>query len=131
MEEDILNYSSTVMLRETPCSVYIYLHEAFRALRAHLLFKLWTCSFCLHFKTKKKILRIFKTKIADFQEFNFFTKLKTFKTHFFLSFINLSCGHVMSHKKFGPDQFSRFDVYWIQTNRHPNRQAKFTFTSLF
>ena len=37
----------------------------------------------------------------------------------------------MSHKKFGPDRFSRFDVYWIQTNRHPNkqtdRQAKFIY----
>ena len=31
----------------------------------------------------------------------------------------------MSHKKFGPDQFSRFDVYWIQTNKQTNRQAKF------
>ena len=29
----------------------------------------------------------------------------------------------MSHKKFGPDRFSRFDVYWIQTNR----QAKFIY----
>jgi len=29
----------------------------------------------------------------------------------------------MSHKKFGPDRFSRFDVYWIQTDRHPNRQT--------
>ena len=30
---------------------------------------------------------------------------------------------MMSHKKFGPDRFSRFDVYWIQTNR----QAKFIY----
>jgi len=34
----------------------------------------------------------------------------------------------MSHKKIGPDQFSRFDVYWIQTNKQTNtktdRQAK-------
>ena len=63
------------------------------------------------------------------KEENFLTKLKTFKTHFlkFLSFINLPCGHVMFHKKFGPDRFSRFDVYWIQTNKqtpkHPNRQT--------
>ena len=35
----------------------------------------------------------------------------------------LPCGHVMSHKKFGPDRFSRFDVYWIQTDR----QAKFIY----
>ena len=41
----------------------------------------------------------------------------------------------MPHKKFGPDRFSRFDVYWIQTNRHPdrqtNRQAKFLYRYLF
>ena len=24
-------------------------------------------------------------------------------------------GHVRSHTKFGPNRFSRFDVYWIQT----------------
>ena len=37
----------------------------------------------------------------------------------------------MSHKKFGPDRFSRFDVYWIQTNKQTNkqtdRQAKFIY----
>ena len=35
----------------------------------------------------------------------------------------------MSLKKFGPDRFSRFDVYWIQTNKQTDkqtdRQAKF------
>ena len=29
----------------------------------------------------------------------------------------------MSHKKFGPDRFSRFDVYWIQTDRQTDRQT--------
>ena len=29
----------------------------------------------------------------------------------------------MSHKKFGPDRYSRFEVYWIQTDR----QAKFIY----
>ena len=29
----------------------------------------------------------------------------------------------MSHKKFRPDRFSRFDVYWIQTNRQTDRQT--------
>ena len=29
----------------------------------------------------------------------------------------------MSHKKFGPDRFSRFDVYWIKTNRQTDRQT--------
>ena len=37
----------------------------------------------------------------------------------------------MSHKKFGPDRFSRFDVHWIQTDRQTNtitdRQAKFIY----
>ena len=41
----------------------------------------------------------------------------------YISFVNLPCGHVMSHKKFGPDRFSRFDVYWIQTNKQTNKQT--------
>ena len=51
---------------------------------------------------------------------------KTFKLKFlkFWSFISLPWGHVMPHPKFGPDQFSRFDVYWIQTNRQTPGQAK-------
>ena len=28
----------------------------------------------------------------------------------------------MSHAKFGPDRFSRFDVYWIQTNKQSNKK---------
>ena len=27
----------------------------------------------------------------------------------------------MSHKKFGPDRFSRFVVYWIQTDRQTDK----------
>ena len=27
----------------------------------------------------------------------------------------------MTHKKFGPDRFSRFDVYWIQTNKQTDK----------
>jgi len=29
----------------------------------------------------------------------------------------------MSHKKFGPDRFSRFDVYWIQTYTQTDNQT--------
>ena len=29
-----------------------------------------------------------------------------------------------SHKKNGPDRFSRFDVYWIQIKKQTDRQAK-------
>ena len=41
------------------------------------------------------------------------------------SSIHLPWGHARSHKKFGPDRFSRFDVYWIQTNKQTDTQAKF------
>ena len=29
---------------------------------------------------------------------------------------------MMSHKKFGPDRFSRFDVYWAQMDRQTDKQ---------
>jgi len=29
----------------------------------------------------------------------------------------------MPHKKFGPDRISRFDVYWIQTDRQTDKQT--------
>ena len=29
----------------------------------------------------------------------------------------------MTHKKFGPDWFSRFDVHWIQTDKQTDRQT--------
>ena len=46
------------------------LYWAFRALRAHLLFKLWTFSLCVHFKTKtKKSSRISWKNFGDFEIF--------------------------------------------------------------
>ena len=30
-----------------------------------------------------------------------------------------------SHVKFGTDRFGCFDVYWIQTNRHPDKGSKY------
>ena len=38
-------------------------------------------------KKEEKNFADFMKKIADFQEFDFFTKLKTFKTHFLKVFI--------------------------------------------
>ena len=67
-------------------------------------------------KQNKNNSRIFTKNLVDFDGDKY---LK------FWSFINLPCSHVRSHKKFGPDWFSRFDVYWIQTNRQTDRQAKF------
>ena len=37
--------------------------------------------------------------------------------------INLPWGHVMSHKKFGLDRFSRCDVYWIQIDKQTDKQS--------
>ena len=78
---------------------------------------------------RKRFCGFLKKKSRILNNFNLFTKLKTFKTHFFKILIILkpSCGHVMSHKKIGPDQFSRFGVYWIQTNR----QAKFIYRYVY
>ena len=42
----------------------------------------------------------------------------------------LGWGHVRSHTKFGPDRFSRFDVYWTQTDGHPNRQVKYIYIKI-
>ena len=39
----------------------------------------------------------------------------------FNKFMKLPWGQVMSHKKFGSDRFSRFDFYWIQTNRQTSQ----------
>ena len=67
-------------------------------------------------------MRIFKKKIADFQEIRFFTKLKTFKTHFFICIIHKpSLWSRDVPQKIGPDRFSRFDVYWIQTNKQTDK----------
>jgi len=30
---------------------------------------------------------------------------------------------VKSHTKFGPDEFSRYDVYWIQTDRQTVKES--------
>jgi len=74
------------------------------------------------YNKEEKMLRIFKKKIADFQEFNFFLQNYKPLKHIF-SLINLLCGLVMSHKKFGPDRLSLFDVYWAQTDRQTPKQT--------
>ena len=38
-----------------------------------------------------------------------------------------SQGHVRSHKNVMSDRFSRFGVYWIQTNKQTPRQAKYAY----
>ena len=41
-------------------------------------------------------------------------------------FINLPWDRGRSHKKFGPDRFFPFDVYWMQTDRQTDRQTRNT-----
>ena len=43
------------------------------------------------------------------------------------AFINFPWGHARSHKKFGPERFSRFDIYWIKTNKKADRQANYIY----
>ena len=68
--------------------------------------------------TKKQTkIRVFYKE--NFVDFHYFQKLNFVKGNFLKirSFINVPWGHRMSQTKFGPDRFSRFDGYWIQTNR--------------
>ena len=48
------------------------------------------------------------------------------KNFVILSIHYSSLGSCEAHTKLGPDQFSRFDVYWFQTDRqtprHPDKQ---------
>ena len=57
----------------------------------------------------KKIRRFLKN-------FKFYNK-KTYKQFFLiLTIYKPSLRSRDFHQKFGPDRFSRFDVYWVQTN---------------
>ena len=80
-------------------------------------------SLCLRCKTKtNKIFGgCYKKNFVDLQNFQNpnFVRGKFWKIR---SSIKLSLGYVRSQTKFGPDRFSRFDVYWIQTNKHPDKQ---------
>ena len=52
-------------------------------------------------------------KLGDFRKNRGFSKFNEngICRRQILEILNLSCGHVRSHTKFGPDRFSRFDVY--------------------
>ena len=63
-------------------------------------------------KIISRIFKIFKNKIL--MEANFL-KIR--------SSINFPWGLARSQNKFGHDRFSRFDLYWIQTNRQTDGQT--------
>ena len=55
----------------------------------------------------------------DFQNL---TKIKIFwRPLFEIPSITFPGGHVRPRIKLGPDRFSRFDAYWIQTNRQTRK----------
>ena len=62
----------------------------------------------------------------DFQYFQ--------ESNFVKGSINLPWGHVSSHKKIGPDGFSRLKFFWIQTiklaSEHRDRQLKYMGSTL-
>ena len=67
-------------------------------------------------------------KVRGFKKNAHFPKVSKIKKnwHKFLSFwasINLPWGHLWSHTKFGHYRLSCFYVYWIQTDRHPDKQS--------
>ena len=65
------------------------------------------------------------TKTKNFADFKiFFLQKWNFDGGKFLkicSSINLSWGQARCHNKFAPDRFSRFDIYWIQTDRQTDK----------
>ena len=93
---------------------------AFRVLRASfpvnnfgLQLLLWKSIILKHFK----ILADFSFRIGALGKKNP-TIFQDFFTLQIWYSINLPWGHVRSHTKCRPDQFSHFDVYRLQTNRH-------------
>ena len=102
---------------------FLYLQEVLRPLRASFFvnnFSFWL------FPLKSAILNKFIQFWRIFNKKCISTIFRNFLFQFWCS-INLSWGHVRSLVKFGPDWFSRFDVYCIQTkktttkNRHPDK----------
>ena len=97
-----------------------YNYKALRTLRAHLLFRFWTFSLCVHCKrkTNQKFHGI-KKNFVDFQNF----QESNFVTGKFLkirSSLNFPWSHVRSHKSFKPDRFSRL----LKTN---DSQSKYIY----
>jgi len=99
----------------------LFLHEAqtrknrfLRYFKLNCLNKYYKTSLSVHFAPSSisivNICGFYKKKIGGFQNFpkSNFVRSKFLKNR---SSLNLPCGHARSHLKFGPDRFSRFDVY--------------------
>ena len=90
-----------IQLKDSLENLKLFTWNAFMALRAHLLFKLWICSLCVHLKTKtKKSSRILWKKVVDFEnllEIKFCSQISLKKVRGFFCnlYINLACLFVM------------------------------------
>ena len=60
----------------------------------------------------------------------YFQKIKFCKMQIFEN-QSIPWGHVRSHKKILPDRFSRFDVYWIETNRQTDKPNLYIEENMF
>ena len=91
-------------------------------LRAHILFRLWTFSLYIHCKTKKKHKNFVNFIKKGFSKFSIIEFVIDYI--FENSIIHKpSLGSRDFTQKFGLDRFSRFDGYWIHTNRQTNKQT--------
>ena len=114
----LLMYSVLQVYRISCLHVFCYIHV--NIFLAFISIKYMFSLYALYNKTKQKFCGFYKENSLDFQSFqkSIFVRRKFLKIR---SSINLPWDHVMSPTKSGPDRFSRFDVYWIQTDRQTDR----------
>jgi len=97
------------------CESFFLYVLCFRALRAHFLIQLRKFSLCIHCLKKKKSCGFYKKN----RVFSTFNKNKVCWRQIFeiLIIYKPSLGTCEVPQKIGPDRFTRFDVYWIQTDK--------------
>ena len=84
---------------------------------------------CIPCQARKTILYLLQSFLNNFLDFQKSTFVRGKRLEI-LSSIILPCGYVRSHKKCGPNRFSRFDVYWTQKHTHipqTPRKAKYVY----
>ena len=97
----------------------LYIKNRFSVLFEHFLFV------CIVKQKQTKSLRIYNIISWIFKIWwNLILVETNFEILKFWSSVNLPWGHVRFHKKFGPDRFSRFDVYWIQTDKQTDKNKQ-------
>ena len=120
-ELDLSEYVTGLLTKDETLDATVFIHNILIFTRLLGCFAPIFCLNCEHvlfvyiLKQRRKKFCGFKKKLRIFKNLIFFTKLKTFKTHVFFHKPSLWSRDVP--QKFGPDGFSRFDVFWIQTDR--------------